>query len=89
MCRPKEKGGLGVINLRIQNTSLVLKYLVKFYEGQDLPWVQLIWNSYYDSKVPHLVWNKGSFWWKDIVALSDIFRGISKCFIRTGSSALF
>ncbi len=37
VCRPKEKGGLGV--LRIQNTTLLLKHLVKFYKGQDLPWV--------------------------------------------------
>lgn len=36
-----------------------------------------------------MIWNKGSFWWRDIVALLDIFRGISKCSIRTGSSTLF
>ena len=87
--RPKVKGGLGIINLRVQNTTLLLKHLVKFYKGEDLPWVQLIWNSYYGIKVPHMIWNKGSFWWRDIIALSDIFRGISRCTVRTGSSALF
>ena len=87
--RPKDKGGLGVINLRVQNIALLLKHLVKFYKGHDLPWVQLIWNLYYKSKVLHLVWNKGSFWWRDIVALTDVFRGTSNCRIRTRSSVLF
>lgn len=30
-----------------------------------------------------------SFWWKDIVALADVFRGIAKCTIKTGTTALF
>jgi hypothetical protein len=37
VCTPKEKGGLGVINLRVQNTALLLKHMVKFYNGADLP----------------------------------------------------
>ena len=45
--RPKEKGGLGVINLRIQNDALLLKQLHKFYSRHDVPWVNLIWNTYY------------------------------------------
>jgi hypothetical protein len=89
VCTPKEKGGLGVINLRVQNTALLLKHMVKFYNGADLPWVKLISQSYYDSKVPHLMVNKGSFWWRDITSLADIFRGIAKCEIRTGRTALF
>jgi hypothetical protein len=28
---PKEQGGLGIINVRIQNTALLLKHLHKFY----------------------------------------------------------
>ncbi len=86
---PKEKGGLGVINLRVHNTALLLKHMIKFYNGVDLPWVRLISQSYYVSRVPHLTMNKGSFWWRDITALADIFRGIAKCEIRTGRTALF
>jgi hypothetical protein len=36
---PKNKGGLGVINLRIQNNALLLKFLDKFYNKRDIPWV--------------------------------------------------
>jgi hypothetical protein len=34
---PKNKGVLGVINLRIQNDALLLKQLHKFYTKQDIP----------------------------------------------------
>jgi hypothetical protein len=35
--KPKEKGGLGVINLRLQNDALLLKHLSKFYNRADIP----------------------------------------------------
>lgn len=55
VCRPKKRGGLGIINLEIQNTSLLLKHLNKFFNKKDLPWVHLIWNKYYIGldKPPH------------------------------------
>ena len=31
ICFPKEEGGLGVLNLKTQNESLLLKNLYKFY----------------------------------------------------------
>lgn len=42
VCKPKKKGGLGIINLEIQNTALLLKLLHKFFNKKDLPWVHLI-----------------------------------------------
>jgi hypothetical protein len=44
-----------------------------------VPWVDLIWNSYYSQVVPHFSTSKGSFWWWDICRLMDLFRGIAKC----------
>jgi hypothetical protein len=41
MHKAKKKGKLGVINLRSQNRAL-LKYLDKFYNKIDIPWVNLI-----------------------------------------------
>jgi hypothetical protein len=40
--RPKRNGGVGVINLRSQNTALLLKNLDKFYNRRNIPWVNLI-----------------------------------------------
>jgi hypothetical protein len=38
MMKPKDKGGLGVINLWLQNDALLLKQLSKFYNKEDIPW---------------------------------------------------
>jgi hypothetical protein len=59
--KPKEKGRLGVLNLRLQNDALLLKHLHKFYNRVDVPWVHLIWSRYYTSKVPHAAREAGSF----------------------------
>jgi hypothetical protein len=37
MMQPKEKGGLGIINLRLQNDALLSKQLFKFYNNVDTP----------------------------------------------------
>jgi hypothetical protein len=87
--KPKEKGGLGVINLRLQNDALLLKQLHKFYNKEDIPWVNLIWFKYYQHAVPHTAREKGSFWWKDIWRLNTIYRSVSHCIIGDGSSICF
>jgi hypothetical protein len=75
--KPKDKGGLGVINLSIQNDALLLKQLDKFYHKENIQWVALIWQKYYSNTVPHLAREKGSFWWKDIFRLHTQYRGVS------------
>ena len=49
----------------------------------------LIWNAYYDQGVPHAHAACGSFWWKDVFSLMDIFRGITICIPRAGATVLF
>jgi hypothetical protein len=88
-CRPKDQGGLGVLHLDIQNNALMLKNLHKFYKKLDDPWVQLIWNSYYqDGSLPG-AHSEGSFWWKYHLKLLDKFKGIGRCNIGDGKIALF
>jgi len=77
--KPKDRGGLGVINLTLQNEALLLKQLDKFYKKKDVQWVKLIWNKYYQEGVPQLRCDKGFFWWKDILRLQTNFRGIAIC----------
>jgi hypothetical protein len=87
--KPKHKGGLGVLNLKLQNDALLLKQLLKFYNHENIPWVNLIWSRYYTSKVPHLSHETGSFWWKDLLRLHILFRGIAKFTIGNGVSVSF
>jgi hypothetical protein len=87
---PKRKGGLGVINLRSQNTVLPMKHLDKFYNRRDIPWVNLIWDTYYQNgEVSHATKDKGSFWWKDVLKLCEVFRGIATCKVGNGTTILF
>lgn len=89
-CMSKEQGGLGIIDLRTQNTAVLLKYLHKFYNKMDLPWVNLTWRWMYQrSTVPHARSMVGSFWWKDVMTLSDNFRALASCKVCIGDTVLF
>lgn len=39
--------------------------------------------------VPHLAWEKGSFWWKDLLRLSSNYRGIAMCIPKRGDTISF
>jgi mannosylglycoprotein endo-beta-mannosidase len=88
VCKPKKKGGLGIINLELHNKALLLKQLHKFYLKADIPWVRLVW-SLYGNSVPHARKSTGSFWWRDVMSLSDAYRSIITCSIKSGQSVLF
>ena len=52
--KPKEDGGLGVLDLKTQNEALLLKNLHKIFNKADIPWVHLIWEKYYrNGKLPN------------------------------------
>jgi hypothetical protein len=86
--RPKSKGGLGVIRLRAHNDTLLMKHLHNFFSENDLPWVKLIWEKYYikGKLARHIM--KGSFWWRGMLKLLDIFKGIAKANFRTRDAIL-
>lgn len=86
VCRSKEEGGLWVINIKTQNEALLVKHLHKFFNREDIPWVSLVWEKYYDSgKLPGNT-KKGSFWWRDIVKLLDKFKGMARVEVKDGRS---
>jgi hypothetical protein len=89
VCKPKENGGLGVVNFQKKNNALLLKHLDKFYNKSDTPWVQLIWSSYYTNSVPHSARPCGSFWWRDIMHLSGSFTEVATIEPGMGDSFLF
>jgi len=82
-------GGLGVINLSLQNDALLIKQLDKFYRKENIQWIKLIWQKYYVDIVPHLAREKGSFWWKDILRLHVKYRGITHCIPNKGHAISF
>jgi len=53
VCKSRQEGGLGIINIGEQNKALLMKNLDKFFNRRDIPWVQMIWEKYYkDGKLP-------------------------------------
>jgi hypothetical protein len=89
ICKPKLKGGLGIVNFQKQNAALLLKFLDKFYNKRDIPWVQLVWSAHYQGKVPHEEKLCGSFWWKDVMKQVDNFRGVSVISMGAGDTFMF
>jgi len=89
VCRPKAKGGMGIMNLQLQKKALLIKHLHKFYNKADIPWVSLIWNTYYNDNVPHATVACGSFWWRDILKLADLYRPVTSIKVNAGDSLLF
>jgi hypothetical protein len=49
-------------SLERQNEVLLLKHLHKFYNKDDLPWVNLIWANYYKNESTPGQIRRGAFW---------------------------
>jgi hypothetical protein len=74
ICRTKDEGGLGIINLETQNQARLMKNLDKFFHKKDIPWVSLVWEKHYrNDRLPGEV-KKGSFWWSDVLKLIHKFK---------------
>lgn len=53
----------------------------------DLPWVQLTWNYIYiRPSVPHVRTLVGSFWWRDVMSLSNSFRLFASSKVNMGDT---
>jgi hypothetical protein len=74
-CRPKVEGGLNIMDLRTQNDALLLKYLDKFFNCSNVPWVSLTWSKLYANNrtPPQARRPVGSFWWRDVMKLFENF----------------
>ena len=49
MCRPKEQGGLGIMDLETQNKCLLSKWLFKLINEEGI-WQQMLRNKYLANK---------------------------------------
>jgi len=87
VCLPKSAGGLGVLNLREQNKALLIKNLYKFFNQHDIPWVNLLWNAYYQNGMsPVNQSNIGSFWWRSCLSFLEDFKRLTSCVPGNGKS---
>ena len=49
VCRLREEGGLGVVDLELQNKCLLLKMVHSLFSGRDTPWTRWVRRSYLGS----------------------------------------
>jgi hypothetical protein len=48
-CRPKEAGGLGLLNTKKMNLALLLKWIWRLYQEEDTIWARIIHAKYVDA----------------------------------------
>lgn len=67
------------------------KFLDKFYNKSDIPWVQLTWSKFYANNHTPLQSRSpvGSFWWKDIINLFSKFVTVVTCKPNKGDTISF
>lgn len=80
---------MGIINLESHNQALLMKFLDKFFNKKDIPWVNLVWEKHYrGGRLPGTV-KKGSFWWRDVIKLLQKYKDMVSIKVNNGSSCLF
>ena len=91
VCRQKKKnqGGLGVMNIDVQNKALLLKNLHKLFNKQNIPWVNLIWDTYYSNNQLPGVRLQGSFCWEAHLKLLGYYKAMARCRLGNENSAMF
>jgi hypothetical protein len=67
---------------------MLIKHLYKFFNKVGIPWVKLVWN-YYPDGVPHAYNLCGSFWWRDVMKLSDEYRSITSVTVSASDTVMF
>jgi len=89
VCKSKDQGGLGIINLEVQNQALLMKNLDKFYNRQDIPWVNIVWEKHYPhDKLPGTI-KKGSFWWRAVLKGLLKFKEMARVQVNIGLTCQF
>jgi hypothetical protein len=86
--KPKSSGGLGILDFRKQNEGLLLKHLHKFFNKENIPWVNLVWR-YFPDGVPQCARLCGSFWWRDIMKLMPNYLNCCTVQVKAGDSVVF
>jgi hypothetical protein len=89
ICKPKMKGGLGTVDFLKKNDALLIKFPHRSYnKDMDVPWVKLVWESYYNNDVPRAAKSCGSYWWEDISKLVDNYKSVAKTSMKSGETIL-
>lgn len=78
-------------DIKAQNKALLMKFLHKFYNKVDLPWVHLTWKCFFYKRAapPCAQSSVGSFWWRDILIFHSYFKKLDAGTAHRGVNIMF
>jgi len=90
LCRPKDQGGLGILDLQLQNKCLLAKWLVDLLNTDGM-WQTLLTNKYLRSKSLTQVKTKpyDSYFWRGLMHVKDEVLAKGSFDIKDGSKTRF
>jgi hypothetical protein len=90
VCRPKEVGGLGLLNTKKMNQALLLKWIWRLYQEEDTIWAKLIRAKYRDADdIFSGSGQGGSPFWKSLHKVKHLFKVGAKHLVRDGACTNF
>ncbi|WVZ81051.1 LOW QUALITY PROTEIN: hypothetical protein U9M48_028478 [Paspalum notatum var. saurae] len=90
LCLTKDQGGLGILNLEIQNKCLLSKWLFKLLNEDGL-WQQLLRKKYIkDKTIGEVQWKSGdSQFWLGLMKVKNSFLSIATFNVHSGTQCRF
>jgi exonuclease III len=90
LCRPKDQGGLGILDLHLQNKCLLAKWLVNLLNTNGT-WQSLLRNKYLRTKTLTQVSSKpnDSHFWRGLMHIKDEVLSKGSFIIKNGTNTRF
>jgi hypothetical protein len=90
LCRPKDQGGLGILNLQLKNKCLLAKWIVNLL-NTDGTWQSLLRNKYLRTKTLTQVSSKpnDSHFWRGLMRIKDEVLSKGSFVIKDGTNTRF
>lgn len=70
VCQPKDKGGLGIKDLKNFNSALLAKWCWDLFHKQEEPWAKILISKYggWRALEEGIRGSQDSIWWRDLLS---------------------
>jgi exonuclease III len=89
VCRSRAEGGLGVHDLRRQNTCLLLKFVHKLLRGDDTPWTRWVRRWYGANGIAEPPSSLDTPAWRSFKRIFAVYRGLTNVKVGNGATTSF
>ncbi|KAJ3687601.1 hypothetical protein LUZ61_016765 [Rhynchospora tenuis] len=92
VCLPKSFGGFGLLNLKLQNIALLLRWWWRLYNNPHTLWTEFarLLFAKQDPSIPPIAWNATeSFFWKDLLSIRSYFQLSTTTVVGSGLNTSF